>query len=70
MNEKNTQEGQIKNWIAKANQVYKTRMKPLNYSAMKQTLEAAISRTFPGSPLMITYQFEIQEVLIQSLKID
>jgi hypothetical protein len=60
----------INNWIAIANQVYKTKMKPLNYSATKQTLEAEISGTFPGSPLVLTYQFEIQEGLIQSLKID
>lgn len=59
----------IKNWIAKANQVYKTKMKPLDYSATKQTLEAEISGTFPGSPLVLTYQFEIQEGEIQSLKI-
>lgn len=59
----------IKNWIAKANQEYNTKMKPLDYSATKQTLEAEISGTFPGSPLVIKYQFKIEEGQIQSLKI-
>jgi ketosteroid isomerase-like protein len=59
----------IKSWIAKANQAYKTKMKPLEYSATKQILEAEISGTFPGSPLVLTYQFELNEGQIQSLKI-
>jgi ketosteroid isomerase-like protein len=59
----------IKNWITRSNQVYKTTMKTLYYSATKQTLEAEISGTFPGSPLVLTYQFKIKERQIQSLKI-
>jgi hypothetical protein len=66
---KHTGKTAIKNWIAKANQVYKTKMKPLDYSATKQTLEAEISGTFPGSPLVLTYQFEMVDGLIQSLRI-
>ncbi len=66
---KHTGKAAIKNWIAKANQAYKTKMKPLNYSTTKQTLDAEISGTFPGSPLVLTYQFEIQEGQIQLLKI-
>lgn len=59
----------IKNWIARANQKYNTVMKPLNYSAAKQTLKAEISGTFPGSPLELTYQFELDDNQIKSLKI-
>ena len=59
----------IQKWIAKANQVYKTVMKPLEYSATEQTLEAEISGSFPGSPLVLTYQFELKAGQIQSLKI-
>lgn len=66
---KHTGKAAIKNWIVKANEVYQTKMKPLDYSAANQTLEAEISGTFPGSPLVITYQFEIQEEKIHSLKI-
>jgi|SRR5688572_31617106 ketosteroid isomerase-like protein len=66
---KHTGKAAIKSWIANANQAYKTKMKPLDYSATKQTLEAEISGTFPSSPLVLTYQFEIKEGQIQSLKI-
>lgn len=59
----------IQNWIANANQAYKTKMQPIAYSASKQTLEAEIWGTFPGSPLVLTYQFVIKEGRIHSLKI-
>lgn len=51
----------IKNWIAKANQMYKAKIKPIAYSTAKQTLEAEISGTFAGSPLVLTYHFAIEE---------
>lgn len=59
----------IKNWIAKANETYKTVMRPLDYSPNHQTLEAEISGTFPGSPIVLKYHLEIIDGLIQSLKI-
>lgn len=59
----------IKNWIEKANQEYQARMKPLDFSADKQTLNAEISGSFPGSPIVLTYQFEFNDGTIQSLKI-
>lgn len=59
----------IKNWIEKANQEYKTVMKPLEYSAAEQTLEAEVSGNFAGSPIVLTYQFELKGGRIQSLKI-
>ncbi len=59
----------IKNWIEKTNQEYKAVMKPLEYSPAEQTLEAEISGNFPGSPIVLTYQFELKDGQIQSLKI-
>ena len=59
----------IKNWIEKANQEYKAVMKPLEYSAAEQTLQAEVSGTFAGSPIVLTYQFELKDGQIQSLKI-
>ncbi|WP_111308829.1 nuclear transport factor 2 family protein [Confluentibacter sediminis] len=59
----------IQNWIAKANETYRTMMKPLAYSETKQTLDAEISGNFPGSPLILTYQFELKDSKIQLLKI-
>lgn len=60
---------EIKNWIANANQEYGITMKPLGYTAHTQTLQAEISGTFPGSPLVLTYHYEFKDELIQSLKI-
>jgi len=60
---------EIKNWIEKANQTYKAIMKPLEYSTTEETLEAEISGDFPGSPLVLTYRFELKDTQIQSLKI-
>lgn len=59
----------IKNWIEQANETYKTAMKPLEFSISDQTLTAEISGSFPGSPIVLTYQFELKGEQIQSLKI-
>lgn len=59
----------IKNWIEKANQEYKAVMKPLEYSPADQTLQAEVSGTFAGSPIVLTYQFELKDDKVQSLKI-
>ena len=60
---------EIQNWIEKANKKYQVTMKPIEYFEANQTLKAEISGSFPGSPLVLTYQFEIIEQQIQSLKI-
>lgn len=60
---------EIENWIYKANNEYKTIMKPLNYNEKENILSAEISGTFPGSPAILKYHFEFNNGLIQSLKI-
>jgi len=60
---------EIENWIEKANKEYQATMKPLEYSANEQALKAEISGTFSGSPIVLTYQFELKDSQIQSLKI-
>jgi len=60
---------EIENWISKANNEYKTIMKPLNYDEKENILSAEISGTFPGSPAILKYHFELNNELIQSLKI-
>ncbi|NMR34185.1 nuclear transport factor 2 family protein [Chryseobacterium aquaticum] len=60
---------EIENWISKANNEYKTIMKPLNYDEKENILSAEISGTFPGSPAILKYHFELNNGLIQSLKI-
>lgn len=59
----------IKNWIEKANQEYKAVMKPLQYSQAEQTLQAEVSGNFAGSPIILTFQFELKDDKIKSLKI-
>lgn len=60
---------EIENWISEANNEYKTIMKPLNYDEKENILSAEISGTFPGSPAILKYHFELINGLIQSLKI-
>jgi len=60
---------QIRQWIEKANQEYQAVMKPLEYSASQEILRAEISGNFPGSPIVLSYHFELQNGLIASLKI-
>lgn len=60
---------QIREWIEKANQEYKISMTPLEYSETDQTLKAKVTGQFPGSPIVLKYQYEFSDGLIQSLKI-
>ncbi|GEC78100.1 hypothetical protein [Flavobacterium aquatile] len=59
----------IRSWIKKAYETYQVTMKPIEYSEINQILKAEISGNFPGSPLVLTYEFEIVNQQIQSLKI-
>ncbi|SFC65657.1 hypothetical protein SAMN05421747_11792 [Parapedobacter composti] len=71
--EENTYNGrkEIENWIANANEQFKTLMKPINFVAEEKTsiLSAEISGNFDGSPIVLHYHFEIIDEQIQSLKI-
>ncbi|MFT3794269.1 nuclear transport factor 2 family protein [Flavobacterium sp.] len=60
---------EIENWIEKANKAYQATMKPLGYSETEQTLTTEVSGNFPGSPITMTYHYEFEDGLIQSLKI-
>lgn len=60
---------EIQQWIKKANEEYQPVMKPLEYSATEEILKAEVSGNFPGSPIVLSYHFELKEGLIQSLKI-
>lgn len=60
---------EIENWIEKANKKYHATMKPLEYSEIEHTLKTEVSGDFPGSPIRMTYHYEFEEGLIQSLKI-
>lgn len=60
---------EIENWIDKANNEFKTVMKPLEYNENENILSAEISGTFPGSPVFLKYHFELTDGYIQSLRI-
>ena len=60
---------EIEKWIDEANKKYQATMKPLAYSETEHTLKTEVSGTFPGSPVVMTYLYEFQDDLIQSLKI-
>ncbi|MCC9168422.1 nuclear transport factor 2 family protein [Pontibacter harenae] len=62
---------EIRQWIAEANENYKTVMKPISFSenGPKSVLTAEISGSFPGSPAVLNYHFELKDGLIQSLEI-
>lgn len=61
----------IKQWFEKANEKYRTVMDPVecNETGSNWVLTTRISGTFAGSPIVLNYNFEIQNSLIQTLKI-
>ena len=62
---------EIEQWIAKANEDYKATMEPVAYEERGAVaiLSAKISGSFPGSPIVLQYHFELENGLIQSLRI-
>ena len=62
---------EIQKWIAEANEKYKSVMQPVEYTEKgnKGILSAKVSGTFEGSPAVLKFSFEINEGLIQSLKV-
>jgi hypothetical protein len=62
---------EIQKWIAEANEKYKSVMQPVEYTEKdkKGVLSAKVSGTFEGSPALLKFNFEINEGLIQSMKI-
>lgn len=60
---------EIETWIAKANKEYQATMKPLEYSETENTLKTEVSGNFPGSPITLTYHYEFEDGIIQTLKI-
>jgi len=73
LDEGNTYKGrtEIQNWIANANEKYKTIKKPLDYKEFEteSVLTAEVSGNFEGSPVVLYYHFQIAEGQIQSLNV-
>jgi hypothetical protein len=68
---KHTGRNEIAQWIAEANEAYKTVMKSINFEEREaeSLLTAEISGTFPGSPIILQYHLQITDGLITSLRI-
>lgn len=62
---------EVEQWIAEANEKYKSTMEPVDFTQKgnQGVLTANVSGTFPGSPLVLKFHFEIKEGMIQSLKV-
>ncbi len=60
---------EIRNWIEKATKEYQMAVKPMEYLDSEQRLAAEISGNFPGSPILLSYHFEFEAQLIESLRI-
>lgn len=62
---------EIEKWIAHSNEEYRSVMKPLAYDQTDNigVLTTEVAGTFPGSPLILKFHFEINDGLIQSLKV-
>lgn len=62
---------EIEHMIDEANKKYQSVMKPLEYTENGTTsvLSAECSGTFPGSPIILKFHFDIVEGEIQHLKV-
>lgn len=60
---------EIEQWIDKSNKEYNATMEPLDYDKKENMLSAEISGSFPGSPVILKFHFQLSNGLIQSLKI-
>ncbi|PKW20805.1 nuclear transport factor 2 family protein [Flavobacterium lindanitolerans] len=62
---------EIQYWIEESNEKYRSVMKPLEYTenGTSSVLSAECSGTFPGSPIVLKFHFDIVDGLIQHLKV-
>lgn len=60
---------EIEKWIDKSNKEYKVTMEPLDYNERENILSAEISGSFPGSPIILKFHFDITDGKIQQLKV-
>ncbi|MCF0064433.1 nuclear transport factor 2 family protein [Dyadobacter chenwenxiniae] len=62
---------EIKGWIQEATEKYNMQLTPIDFhqNDTKGKLTVEVSGTFPGSPAVMNYHLELEDVLISSLKI-
>lgn len=69
--ETRTGQNEIKKWFQKTRSQYKFQTEPVELKEKDDiiTLKAKISGTFPGSPVTLSYRFQMHGGLIQDLSI-
>ncbi|WP_449386875.1 nuclear transport factor 2 family protein [Chryseobacterium lineare] len=60
---------EIEKWIDKSNKEYKATMEPVDYDEKEDILSAKVTGSFPGSPIILKFHFDIAEGKIQHLKV-
>ncbi len=62
---------EIEQWIDHSNKNYQSKMEPLEYTenGTSSVLSAECSGTFPGSPIVLKFHFDIVDGQIQHLKV-
>jgi hypothetical protein len=62
---------EIREWIAHAMEAYRSQLRPLQYDEAdtKGVLTAEVSGTFPGSPIVLKFNFGLKDGLIDSLNV-
>ena len=62
---------EIKQWIEAATEQYNMQLTPIDFTrtGSKAKLTVEVSGTFPGSPIVMNYHFELDGSSISSLKI-
>jgi len=62
---------EIKQWIKHSMEAYDSNLEPLNYeeTGSKGVLTANVSGTFPGSPIVLKFNFGFKDSLINSLMV-
>jgi hypothetical protein len=62
---------EIKQWIQQATEKYHMQLKPIHFNQNGSLAELAVevTGTFPGSPLLMQYHFELDGTQISALRI-
>jgi ketosteroid isomerase-like protein len=64
-----TGRNEIEQWIDKSNKEHQDTMEPLDYDEKEDILSAKVTGSFPQSPIVLKFNFNITDGKIQSLKV-
>jgi hypothetical protein len=64
-----TGRNEIEQWIDKSNKEHQDTMEPLDYDEKEDILSAKVTGSFPQSPIVLKFHFNITDGKIQSLKV-